>query len=592
MQRLSLTIILLMLFTSTFAQTQKVIKVAVVPVEFYDVKFPSSDNVVLRLDSVFNQQNYSAYGADGSVSDYFGDNLGDSYDLSFHVCDPVSLPYSMSYYASSGDPGDSGSTFLIEHTVSSALASGINFSGYDGDSNGYIDVIYIIYAGYGAFEGNSSDQIDPHTWDVSSKKIKAGDLKVGTYCCSPYYYGETGDTLTPIGIICHEMGHALGLYDMYDVNGDVEGTAEALWGTLSLMDKGNYNNGGRTPPYLNAVEREILGIADVETITLPGSYYLTPIDIAGKAFRISTSDPDEYFLIEYRDGSGWDRYIGGSGLLVYHVDKSPNQAGSMTAVERWMVNAVNCCAEHQCVDLIEAYGGDGAKVGDVFFPGRKEVSGLYSVSDSPLLSWDEKGPMLSLNGIGVVGGTAFFTLEEDHLWLEPAINGYSIIPNQTDAVFSWSCDSLVPGVWSVAWKSDSDDTWQSSEDLSEMDYIMRNLEAGTSYNCRLSYSYLGVYFEMLDFSFSTKQITSKYPVIAGLEGTHYVGDTLCLRVFNLNEKVKSISWMINGASYYQESYPLTYKGVVSIAVNLKYPDGSTEKISRSIIVSEGDYMGE
>ena len=123
---------------------------------------------------------------------------------------------------------------------------------------------------------------------------------------------------------------------MYDVNGEVEGKSEGLWGSTSLMDRGNYNNGGRTPPVLNCVEREILGTVDIKEIKEHGKYSMGAVGVTGEVFRISTSDPDEYFLLEYRDGTGWDRYAGGTGLLAYHVDKSPADAGSMSATERWI----------------------------------------------------------------------------------------------------------------------------------------------------------------------------------------------------------------------------------------------------------------
>ena len=572
-----------MLFTEAEAQISTTFKTAVVPVQFPDLSYPANDAVSNRLDSVFNQQNYSAYGATGSAHDYFYENLGNQYNLTFRVMQPVMLPYNYSYYAGSG-VGNSSGTTLIQHTITAMQNAGYDLSSFDGNGDGYIDCIYIVFAGYGESENGAPDSIWPHSWNISSKKIKMGDLKVGIYCCSPYFSGSEGSRLTSIGIICHEMGHALGLKDMYDLNGSTEGTSEALWGTLSLMDKGNYNNEGKTPPYLNSVEREMLGIAKIQDISTPGNYYLKPIDESGMAFRIATSDPDEYFLLEYRSARGWDKFIGGNGLIVYHVDKSPDQAGSMTATERWMVNAVNCCADHQCVDVIEAMNDPSLGVAGVFFPGAGGVKDLLSTSKVPLLSWNRQGPMLCLRDISIVAGSMVFTLAEDHLWLEPNITSLKATTYQTDAKLSWTCEKEMPGQWKVAWKGSQDDIWQSTSYFSGNSYEFSSLTPGTNYVCVLSYAYSGIDLLDKNISFTTNQITSKYPMIAGLSSEKTVGDTLVLRVFNINEKVKSITWEINGAQYFQETYPLTYPGIVSLAATLKYNDNSTERIARTITV--------
>jgi M6 family metalloprotease domain len=587
MRRISITLVLVFSAAFAAAQQRTTLKTAVIPVQFQNVRFPSADDVQMRLDSVFNQASYSAYGATGSVNDYFLDNLGDKYGLTFRVFKPVTLPFDNTYYSGSGQSEAVG-VALIQHTVSAALQAGCSFNDFDGDQDGYIDNVYIIFAGYGDPNGGPSVTIWPHSRNVSSKKIKAGDLKVGMYCCSPYFNGLSGSKLTSIGLLCHEEGHALGLKDMYDMNGDTEGKAEGLWGTLSLMDKGNYNNDGRTPPYLNSVEREMLGIADIKEISSPGNYYLPPLDVSGKAFKIATSDPDEYFLLEYRSPRGWDRYIGGGGLLVYHVDKSPNQAGSMTATERWMVNAVNSCEEHQCVDLLEAANDTSIGVSGVFFPGSTGVYDLFSTSKAPLLSWNKQGPMLCLRDIGVVAGMLVFTLAVDHLWLEPKMESYHITPYQTDASLKWKTASEMPGEWIVAWKAYGDDIWQSSEPSKSLEYSFTSLNPGTIYDCKLSYTYLNVSFDVLEFPFSTVQVTSKYPAIAGIPKVCCVGDSLVLRVFNVNENVRSISWEINGSAYYEETYPLTYSGLVSMAVTLKYSDNSTERITRNLTVKQKD----
>ena len=81
----------------------------------------------------------------------------------------------------------------------------------------------------------------------------------------------------------------------------------------SLMDAGAYNNGSKTPPCFNAVDRDMLGIGKCEMMKA-GSYTLGPISEEGRYLRIDSDNPDEYYLIECRGTGGWDRYVGGSGL--------------------------------------------------------------------------------------------------------------------------------------------------------------------------------------------------------------------------------------------------------------------------------------
>ena len=93
-----------------------------------------------------------------------------------------------------------------------------------------------------------------------------------------------------------------------------------MWGRTSIMDRGNMNNEGRTPPNLNAVERHILGLSAPDTL-YAGQYTLQPVNVSGR-YMYSPADADgEYFLFECREASGWDAYIGGFGRVKYHIKK-------------------------------------------------------------------------------------------------------------------------------------------------------------------------------------------------------------------------------------------------------------------------------
>ena len=120
---------------------------------------------------------------------------------------------------------------------------------------------------------------------------------------------------------------------MYDSDYEASGGySEGLWYSTSLMDGGCYNDNTNTPPCLNAIELDQLGIIEPEVLAV-GDYVLRPLSEKKRFLRMDTDNPGEYFLFECRAASGWDQYMGsyggfvGSGLLIYHVDRSMNAAG-------------------------------------------------------------------------------------------------------------------------------------------------------------------------------------------------------------------------------------------------------------------------
>lgn len=109
----------------------------------------------------------------------------------------------------------------------------------------------------------------------------------------------------------------LGLCDHYDTG---DATNYQL-GRYDIMDYGSYNNEGKTPASYNAFERMTLGwMTPTEINERAESMTLGNIADTNEAFMISTSNPDEFYLIENRQQTGWDKYIKSSGMMITHVD--------------------------------------------------------------------------------------------------------------------------------------------------------------------------------------------------------------------------------------------------------------------------------
>lgn len=246
--------------------------------------------------------------------------------------------------------------------------------------------------------------------------------------------------MSGIGTYCHEFGHVLGLPDFYDTDGEENGSARGL-GYFSLMSGGNYNNQGRTPPYLNIEERNLLGWYNSIPMKFTESkeYLLGPVT-DNTCYIHHTSNTNEYFLFEYREKKGWDYHLPATGLLIYHVDKSNNKIGGRTAGDRWANWAgINAYADHQCFDLVEAVYPESAISNErqVPFPGSTNNTS-FTPNTSPAFV-DHAG---FHTGIGIthiqnLGNKAAFTvtvIETDRLEMVGRVTDKNGQPLQGAAV--------------------------------------------------------------------------------------------------------------------------------------------------------------
>ena len=145
---------------------------------------------------------------------------------------------------------------------------------------------------------------------------------------------EDDGTQEPISTLAHELGHYLGLPDLYDTayNTSLE------WGKydvsfLSVMAGGMYgtdpDTGKITPYSLDAWSRVILGWAEPEEAAA-GDYTLTAQNYTNDAgytlLRVPTQNPGEYYLLENRGFAKWDAGLAdeydrdAGGIILWHID--------------------------------------------------------------------------------------------------------------------------------------------------------------------------------------------------------------------------------------------------------------------------------
>ncbi len=427
----------------------------VILAEYSDVKYTHSAD---EFKNVLIKQEKSA-------RQYFKDQLGIQLDIT--VVGPVKADKNRSHYGTNNSEGKDTHPGEFIANVCEKADSLVDFSVFDDDGDGYVDNIYVFYAG----EDESQQKLKPngemensnfmwaHSWTLEEsdygKVLTLDGVNINGYACSSELYrnydstGDFKDVIAPIGTFCHEHSHIFGLSDLYDTDYEKSGgLAAGLWGRTGLMDNGNYNDNGVTPPNFNAIDLETVGKLVPEEMKA-GRYSLLPIGSEGaKSYKITNPlNKDEYYLFECRNDAGWDGFIGGKGLLVYHIDKSPDYSTMsetlnkpLTSDKRWIpYNQVNCRPDHQCADLIEADGRDDnspsatskADISGIFFP-QPGATALGGKSDIKLSYWDGSASPLSVNEISLKDGTVTFVVKDENSPIPPTpVNP----PEDTDMLY-------------------------------------------------------------------------------------------------------------------------------------------------------------
>ena len=372
------------------------------------------DDPHTRFDNMLNQEGYSYNGAIGSVRDYYIDNSLGQYIPSFDVYGPVTLSQPMDYY--SGGHGDMNE-YKVYEAISEAyemLKDQIPIDDYDTDGDGFVDMILFYYPGTNPAEGGLATNIWPHQSNTGGGEA-FGDLgtkKFNRYFCTSELRGtEKSNSMCPIGTTCHEFGHSLGLPDFYDVNYAETGYNRNTTDEHDLMCSGSYNDEGRRPPYLSAVERNMLGWMPPMEELSPGDYELGPVQ-QDKGYIVQAPEDGEYYVLETRNGDKWDSYlsyINQCGLLIYHVDQSGAYDVSaayegfegLTGNDLWTyTNYINAFGGHPCYYLVRSHCGSYS------YPDKEGNTKHY------FTDWSGQATGTILSNIAFDGTKASFTISQ------------------------------------------------------------------------------------------------------------------------------------------------------------------------------------
>lgn len=379
----------------------------------------------------------------GTLSEYYNEVSGGRLGVRGQVLPWIRTSLTMEeVVAGSYGLGDSARTgeYLIE-----ALAAAddmIDFGLYDndgpdgvpnsGDDDNRVDAVAFQFIEVGASCGG------PSIWPHRSR------IEGWTEDGSPYGTDDVDPTGQPIVIsdyiiqgatdcggvepqkattVAHELGHVLGLPDLYDRSRGTE-PQYRHWvvGCWSLMAAGSWGCGTENreawvrPTHLGAWEKQQLGwLTEVEVATpaLLQEYTLSPIQNSERALKVLLEDgeqPDtnEYLLIEYRTKENFDLDLPASGVLVYHVDPTiPNNQLLYNDPQYYKVALLEADGNGS-LQRNFAGGGNRGEPGDawgVVGPGRIAFSTFPSTS----LNSGAPSPV-TIHEIAIVDGEAHITL--------------------------------------------------------------------------------------------------------------------------------------------------------------------------------------
>ena len=386
----------------------------VILMQYKDLSFKQTNE---DFDALFNELGYDKDGAIGSVRDYYRFASQGQFDYITDVYGPYTSTYNMSYYGTNASVGgnDAHAVDLCREAMKS-LPKDIDLAQYDHDGDGLIDNVHIIYAGYGEEAGAPSYAIWAHEYPHLITMNNEIGYSLAGYSCSPELRGNHGNNISHIGVVCHELGHALGAMDYYDTNyatgGQYEGT-----GKWDIMAGGSWNDNGRTPPNFNPFVRSmVFGWSLVETLA-PSQHIVMPSMMVDAdqsvVYKMETSSEGDYFLLENRQQQYFDAALPGAGLVIYHIHPNIERLSRTNTVNTTHPQGIYPVCASSSDPARKKYGNINSA--ECPFPGKSNVRTFAADSSPAAVAWNGSSTQVGIYSITQHpsdGSVSFSTSEE------------------------------------------------------------------------------------------------------------------------------------------------------------------------------------
>lgn len=182
----------------------------------------------------------------------------------------------------------------------------------DHDNDGYVDnITFIVKGSYTGW----SDLLWPHKWNIYDRTLTINGKIISTF---NFLLEGAGEQYFNVSTFCHEMFHALGAPDLYRYYTATEISPVANWDLMC--------HNATPPQHMGAFMKYRYGgwIESIPEITEYGTYSIHSVanqNNQNNCYRIATSDPNQWYVLEYRNNSDhYETALPGKGLLIYRVD--------------------------------------------------------------------------------------------------------------------------------------------------------------------------------------------------------------------------------------------------------------------------------
>ncbi len=332
--------------------------------------------------------------------------------------------------ANGNDP-DFNNRYIFKLAKEAVIAADpyVDYSQYDSNGDGIIDHLIIVHAGNGQESSGNTNDIWSHSWDIyvytNTTGWSLGYMTADGVKAVGYTMQAEG---SPMGTFAHEFGHDLGLPDLYDTDSSSDGV-----GNWDIMAYGSWLNGGNTPAHFSAWSKYFLGWVNPAKVTHPllneninavetndDVYMLldNPGDSPGN-LDWTSNGTGEYFLVENRRKTGYDAYLPGEGLLIWHINESRKN---------------NSIDNRRLVDLEEADGLNhldvyGGNQGDANDPWYSKITGFTDSSTPNSRYYNGSASGVSVNNISASGAVMTADL------IVPGLIGQNTVVQSTNSTF-------------------------------------------------------------------------------------------------------------------------------------------------------------
>ena len=341
--------------------------------------------VVLGFDNIAYEADYdwatTIFEGEGSLSDYYTDMSFGKFtfvpaaessafdqDGNFNTADKVndgivhlSLPIDHEDWTM--DHTSSAYELKMNRTMDRALLQAVaaadayvDFAAYDKNGDGVIGnnelALAFVVAGYEAsavynYREGRTYYLWAHAWTLEEAVDELNDgtevpvldgVKVSSYIAMSEQCEQNDRSYdhTPISTLAHELGHYLGLPDLYNTGKNRGNWKEYDVSELSVMASGSWGeaeDGSYCPYSMDVWSRTVLGWCEPVEAVQNGTYTVSAqnYDRENESFsavKIPTGRSSEYYLLENRQPTKWDACLPDeyfdedltTGLVLWHID--------------------------------------------------------------------------------------------------------------------------------------------------------------------------------------------------------------------------------------------------------------------------------